>query len=69
MITGAEESLSGSLRNVYLQEPNALLPPSRGGSKAWWQVLGFVWLAWWMHDRNDENPDETGPTNVTKFRR
>ena len=71
-VRGVSETRSRQLSSALEGQPlETLLSAPR--EKGWWRVLGFVWLEWWMHSRNQEAGDPPpGPpprSNITPFRK
>ena len=72
VVAGTDEELAQRLRTVFSLFPASNLPlRSQTSKRTWWQLVGFVWLAWWMEARNqDDSPtDVPKRSNIVKFRK
>lgn len=68
-VAGVDAEQVQRLRNAFGLFPAPSSVPRRR-NLAWWQFVGFVWLAWWMEGR-DEDPPEDPPqkSNIVPFKR
>lgn len=69
-VTGLDDGEEGRLRAVFAAYPLDVAVWPRPRDRRWWQVAGFVWLAWWMQDRGEDPPQKGPPkSNIVPFRR
>ena len=69
-VTGVEGAQEQRVQALFAAYPFDLPAWPRATNRTWWQVVGFVWLAWWMQER-DEEPPQGGPpkSNIVPFRK
>lgn len=69
-VTGLGDASEQRVHDLFALYPLELAAWPRSTSRTWWQVVGFVWLAWWMQER-DAEPPQGGPpkSNVVPFRK